>query len=305
MLKATICAITCIGASAIAGCSAPVDPSASADEALIGGTEFPQAAAQTGAIVIQEGCTAALVSRRHILTAGHCVQTVPFVFNGHINIAQVARADAATAWTNVKIKHTHVYPAWSATCIATQCSDRESLTFPFAPDLAVVELEEDVPTSFKTAVIPRARYNMDGQVFVAGYGCEVRVGGPAPSPPRLKMARTRTLPPERINDGAVHVPPEALPIFANSYLLTPGRATDATSGSLCPGDSGGPLFLSSPVENGPPYPTNMVIGVNAYYTFPDGSGVSAINMHTRLYDYGPTFLWLEGILPASSFVYLP
>jgi hypothetical protein len=190
-------------------------------------------------------------------------------------------------------------------CLTTACSDAQTLTAPYAPDLAIVELDADVPWWFGTSVIPRARYNSDAEVFLAGYGCETGVGGPPPSPARLKMAYTRTLSVSHINDFGQKVPPALLWQFENSDIVTAGKLADASSASLCPGDSGGPLLLSSPAANGPVYPSNMVIGVNAYYTFRAGSGVSQRNIHARLYDNGVTLTWLGGILPASSFVYLP
>ena len=73
------------------------------------------------------------------------------------------------------------------------------------------------------------------------------------------------------------------------------------------GQIGGPLLLISKRVLGPTDPSNSVIGVNAYYTFKGGSGVSMRNTHTRLYDNpdnGKVFTWLTGILPASSFVYV-
>src|SRR5262249_42092547 len=200
-----------------------------------------------------------------------------------------------------------IHPLWTEMCNATECSDRESLVAPYAPDLAIVELTADVPATFGTAVIPRARFNFDAEVFQAGYGCEVAVGGAAPSPARLKMNYTTTLIASRINDFVSTVPASSLGDFGNSYLVTAGRSADTSSASLCPGDSGGPLLLSSPRALGPMYPSNRVIGVNAYYTFRSGSGVSVRNTHTRLYDNGddgPIFTWLQGILPEASFVYL-
>ncbi len=110
---------------ALAGCAADAadENLATTDEALVGGTEFSALTAwQTGTIALSTGCTASLVSRRHILTAGHCAQSPVYFWNGKIKIAQSGRQDASAAWTEVRIKQTHVHPGWTAMCFTTSCS---------------------------------------------------------------------------------------------------------------------------------------------------------------------------------------
>jgi hypothetical protein len=65
------------------------------------------------------------------------------------------------------------------------------------------------------------------------------------------------------------------PAFAENYFATAGRQGGA-SASLCPGDSGGPVF------KGPFAYGGMVVGINAYYTFSDSSGVSVANVFARI-----------------------
>ena len=72
------------------------------------------------------------------------------------------------------------------------------------------------------------------------------------------------------------------PVLANvagSYAITPGKRGVRTSASLCPGDSGGPLYRT----NGR---ADTIVGVNAYYSFApeaeDPKRVSVTNWHTRL-----------------------
>jgi hypothetical protein len=292
--------------TAFTGCAADAgDDLAGTDEALIGGSEFSSLTAwQTGTIALSTGCTGTLVSRHHILTAAHCAQSPVYYFGGPIRIAQTGRQDVSAGWSDVQVKQTYINPGWTAMCLTTSCSDAQTLVAPYSPDLAIVELAADVPWWFGTAVIPRARFNSDAEVFLAGYGCEISRTGAPPSPARLKMAYTTTLATSRINDFGPVVSPGLLWQFENSDIVTAGKLADVNSASLCPGDSGGPLLLSTPRANGPVYPTNMVIGVNAYYTFRSGSGVSLRNIHARLNDSGVTLTWLSGILPASSFVYL-
>ena len=68
------------------------------------------------------------------------------------------------------------------------------------------------------------------------------------------------------------------------------------------------LLSRSVYPGGPAYHTNVVIGVNADYTFADertGSPrISTFNIHTRLSNDAPNFVggWLQTILPYSSFL---
>jgi secreted trypsin-like serine protease len=277
---------------------------AQAREELIGGTAFSTAwAKSTGTIAIKDTCTATLVSKRHILTAAHCAQGPAFFYNGNIQIAQVGRLTSTTQWTTVSIKSTSIHPGWTAMCLISSCAAEQTVVSPYSPDIAVVELMADVPSTYGTAVIPRTKYNYDAETYLAGYGCEVSVSGAAPNPPRLKMNRTVTLPVARINDYRQEVSAANLWQFGNSNIITEGKKANTTAASLCPGDSGGPLLQSSPAADGPTYPRNRVIGVNAYYTFSGASGVSVRNIHARLYDGGVTQAWLQTVLPASSFIY--
>jgi hypothetical protein len=55
------------------------------------------------------------------------------------------------------------------------------------------------------------------------------------------------------------------------------------------------VLLDKPVyPGGPGYPTNIVVGINADYTFA-GPGYSTFNIHTRLSNETPNFVgrWLS------------
>jgi S1-C subfamily serine protease len=58
---------------------------------------------------------------------------------------------------------------------------------------------------------------------------------------------------------------------------------DSTSASICPGDSGGPVYKES---------NQSVIGINSQYIFSDKSGVSYLNTHTRLSEVSD---WIHSI----------
>jgi hypothetical protein len=64
--------------------------------------------------------------------------------------------------------------------------------------------------------------------------------------------------------------------FSRNYYITAGVEGGGLA-SLCPGDSGGPLFKGGLV------PYTSVLGINAYYFFPpDDAGISSVNVFARL-----------------------
>ncbi|HET9954316.1 MAG TPA: trypsin-like serine protease [Polyangiaceae bacterium] len=289
-------ALACSGAESA---DVPELDTATADSELIGGTEFTSAQAKSmGVIKIKDGCTATLVSRRHILTAAHCLP--PPVFK----IAQVGKVTANTAWTTVTQSFSEGHPSWYVSCALYGCRSDLTLIPPFPSDLLIVTLFADVPASFGLAKIPRMNVSTNKDVWISGYGCEAGVNGPAPNPYRLKAKMVKTLSASAVNTYREEMPSELTADFGAVNILTPGIAASASAASLCPGDSGGPLLLSSDPNLGPPVPRNWVLGVNAYYVFKenDTTGKSVRNIHARLWDNGPVQAWLESILPASSFV---
>ena len=90
------------------------------------------------------------------------------------------------------------------------------------------------------------------------------------------------------------------------YIGTPGMTQDSNEASLCPGDSGGPLW------RGMTGSVNRVVGVNAYYNFSDNSNISYQNSHTRI--TGPQYVigdvrwpsvveFLQQNIPANRFLF--
>ena len=67
-------------------------------------------------------------------------------------------------------------------------------------------------------------------------------------------------------------------------IISKGHGFDNRYSSLCPGDSGGPVFRESN--------HNEIVGINAYYSFKrdDRLGISYTNMHARL---SPISDWIE------------
>lgn len=283
------------------------EPSSDAEARLSGGfnAKFsrPTFGKDTGTLLIRDGCTAARVGPRHILTAGHCVGGL--LPGAYLSITQ-SPSDEGADWNTVKVSKVWLHPSFAP--VDLLCGS--SLTCPRdygVPDIAVIETSFELPSTITSARVGTQRYEAAGyarQVYITGYGCEGGLDGPTPGVRSLGFMALPIEPVSEINRyGQVLSDLQMVP-FDGTYMLTRGAGHEDTGASLCPGDSGGPVLLATaPYPGGPAYATNVVIGVNSDYTFND-SGLSTFNIHTRLSNDAPHFVgaWLQTILPESSFL---
>lgn len=300
-------AITVTSASGCASQEEAEEPSAdkkSTEAPLSGGFRaYPSYAKDTGAMLIHQGCTAARVGPRHILTAAHCVNR--YGPGTHLSITQ-SPSDLNADWSTVVVSRVWAHPSWMAVDLLCGQSLRCSRDYG-AADVAVIQTTFDLPSTITSARVGTHRYEAPSyprRVFLTGYGCEGGVGGITPPNRNLGLSLSPIEPVSTVNRyGHVLTPAQVAP-FDGTYLLTPGVSHANGNASLCPGDSGGPVLLERPVyPGGPSFPTNVAIGVNADYTFPPRSGYSTFNIHTRLSNEAPNYVgrWLQTILPESSF----
>ncbi|MGC4069426.1 MAG: hypothetical protein QM784_33195 [Polyangiaceae bacterium] len=72
--------------------------------------------------------------------------------------------------------------------------------------------------------------------------------------------------------------------------MTQGIAVDPNSASLCPGDSGGPLYRQG-------HNRQLVVGINALLAYTNEAGISFANWHTRLDTASSTgvYQWLKDL----------
>lgn len=259
------------------GCGVPAgdpgDPFAAAD-----GTESGEL---IGGAVAQPGqfpsslwlsfCSAAKIGPRHVLTAAHCVwdeQTGTFHSGIHpgasLSVTNEVTLTAASSRYNGTIKKVHVHPRWTAAPDA----------FSLSPDIAVVEFEQPIgPMRWAQAYFGPATSGT--KVSIQGWGCETSVGGASPNTRRLKYQNLSVVPPSFLDASQPFAGQPSNEQTATTYFFTPGKKSNAGAASLCPGDSGGAVYLNDGTNS-------RIVGVNAYYSFSDPDGVATANWHTRM-----------------------
>jgi hypothetical protein len=292
-----------IGSMVFIGCSTTPsglrDSASNGSDTLIGGTQaadsdFPST------LLILDGCTAAKVGDHQILTAAHCVHDTQkdtvdagYVAGATIQVTtakKVTPENRAEVSIRLTVVKTEIHPQWLTDC--TPGCSVNVLGANVPSDVAVITVEEDTP-AIPVATVDLDRVDQGESLAIMGYGCDERLGKPYDYANRsLKYQTTKALGGEALAHPGSYIPPgdERFDKLMASYFLTPGQKSDRNEASLCPGDSGGPVYRDDGTQS-------VVVGVNAYYTFTGNSGVSVTNWHTRL-DQGSRFeigAWLEAL----------
>ncbi len=272
-----------IAGACVAFVACTVTPSSSntSESELVGGRqatddEFPST------LLIATNCTAAKIGPRHVLTAGHCVDdNALFAAGSTLHLTSKKAADSTSpndaAFVPVVVEKTYVHSTWEA-----GTGPVKVLGPTLAADVAIVVLTRESQEAI--ADIPIATVDSNpvapgDKLVVMGYGCEAGLySGFDYAQSRLKIQSTVALSrDEAIAPGRYPEPSPGVRIEDN-YLFTPGAKLDsADAASLCPGDSGGPVYRDDGTQR-------VIVGVNAYYNFQpnDPSYVSLTNWHTRL-----------------------
>lgn len=248
-------------------------------DALIGG----QAAALArfpATVYIKGECTAAKVGPRRLLTAAHCVvdpATVNLRYKAGSKIALTR--EPAKGFADAEVAAVHVHPAWLKACADTFCGASAITSRLDAPDVAVIELVNDL-VDVPVAFVDAAPLAIGDNVTVVGFGCTVGVlTADNRDKATLKSADTRLIASNRaVHEGSAVLTTD-LGQVSGIYSMTAGPAAVPAGVGLCPGDSGGPLYKN---RNG----NLVVVGVNSNYTLgpdtKDQVGLPITNWHTRL-----------------------
>ncbi len=248
---------------------------------LIGGEAAPEAAWRS-TVRLNSSCTGVKVGPRAFLTAAHCLQ------DGHNPVsAKYAPGEILLVQTHYSYEAAgpRVVTAYPHPSYALRLGQRATLGLGHnsvafeAYDVGVVLVADDTPD------IPVAELALDGvhsgeTVVIGGFGCTQSTLNTAIGGDTFKVQTTDVLHGGLVRDAAGSLFGER---FRNARraeefnFLTPGRGLRESAASLCPGDSGGPVYR----------PDGRVVGVNSQYIFNADAvrrhdGVSTANTHTRI-----------------------
>lgn len=310
-------------------------PHTASNAKLIGGSEAHFA--QFPGVLALPGCTGTIVGKRHIITAAHCVAHNPAYAVGQtLNVTGSMELSEAV-WFDIKIADVTMHPEFKRLCeTATDCGKLGVKAPEYPPDVAVIKVEADIPNLFEpnqaipengtqTALIradiefdkvsPSDNPDKPNQVYVAGYGCTEGHNVTSNDPKLLRwdlIAVTGTEPMTGIR--TLTAPPADPNVLIQSYTPTRGALIEWQGASLCPGDSGGPIFKMGAdgrrrlagINSSAWWPTRANSG--AADVNPDGpvgpieNGIPAVNLHTRL-DRESRYhvdVWLKEVLGLST-----
>jgi hypothetical protein len=274
----------------MSGCAvdAPARESASSTSSDLVGGQVAGASEFLSTLHIEGGCTGVKVGPRQILLAAHCVHNP--LFNAaerayspgksiRISTGKVTKFQDSS-YRTFEIEVTHIPPWWTSSCTRPCVNNMLASSHP--ADVAVVVVKTDLD-QIPTAAIDMRPVRVGDPLVVTGVGCEAGVRGPVDFlVQRQKYQRTRAISEDKLLENPNYreegAKADVAALFQN-YLLTPGQSLDRAQASLCPGDSGGPVYRDDGRGE-------TIVGINSYYSFPpeavDPNGISDTNWHSRV-----------------------
>jgi len=244
--------------------------------ALVGGKDA-QLGQFPSVVVIHDfgsGCTAAKIGPHQFLTAAHCLYAGPgdFFADRYLSVNHYTHDYSLT------IDRVDIHPSWLKACKKIQCDGDETGTPQDSPgkvDLAIVTVIEESDT-IPYAPVDTSAVEMGDALVLTGMGCQGSGGIGMSS--GLRYADLKAISVSELkHSGSVYA--STAEQYGKSYFVTPGVKMGEGNASLCPGDSGGPVYRIKGNQQ-------FIIGVNADYTFDSqddaDNDLSHTNLHTRL-----------------------
>ncbi len=255
---------------------------------LIGGQEVPRDRKEFSSVVtFKDGisCTGVKIGPGLYLLAAHCVSDY---LTGEIS-SKLSPGNTLSflphgmGWKETKITKVHVHPSYRKEILkrVARKDDEPYYAGYISSDLAIIKIKDNF-NDIKKISISFDKIDQGQTVSIMGTGCEISTKSRMPYAKKLKVKNVKVVNKNYSKHNFAKASPDQ--IDAVNYL-TEGRNLNKMSASLCSGDSGGPVFTTD---------AKAVIGVNSYYTFNDGSGVSYTNLHARL-DPEDVRQWIESV----------
>ncbi|NBO39501.1 hypothetical protein EBU99_13060 [bacterium] len=170
-------------------------------------------------------CTGFVLDKRTIVTAAHCLATIPGQVSYSVTFGSNNRSLKETVL--VPVKQVMANPGWDRGDLGSKDID----PMPQSPknDIGVIVLSEDAPEWVKPLPVKEIGDVSPGRdVVIAGYGQTRAMPGDTPMPEFSGFLRKTTVKLAKVNDAGKELMWEA--------------PADNTRASSCHGDSGGPMF---------------------------------------------------------------